>query len=103
MAGKSRLLQDILERAITSDEKTQENTSIKGQYDTFKEILIHDLKPKGFADIYAQTLAYGMFAARLHDPTLDDFSRQEAAELIPKSNPFDSSSGFGGNTSSSLG
>lgn len=88
MAGKARLLQDILERAITSDEQTQENTSLKGQYDTFKEILIHDLQPKGFADIYAQTLAYGMFAARLHDPTLEDFSRQEAAELIPKSNPF---------------
>lgn len=88
MAGKSRLLQDILERAITSDEQTQENTSLKGQFDTFKDILIHDLKPKGFADIYAQTLAYGMFAARLHDPTLNDFSRQEAAELIPKSNPF---------------
>lgn len=88
MAAKSRLLQDILERAITSDEETQENTSLKGQYDTFKQILIHDLEPKGFADIYAQTLAYGMFAARLHDPSLDDFSRQEAAELIPKSNPF---------------
>lgn len=88
MAGKARLLQDILERAITSDEETQENTSLKGQYDTFKEILIHDLTPKGFADIYAQTLAYGMFAARLHDTTLNDFSRQEAAELIPKSNPF---------------
>ena len=88
MAGKARLLQDILERAITSDEETQENTSLKGQYDTFKEILIHDLTPKGFADIYAQTLAYGMFAARLHDTTLDNFSRQEAAELIPKSNPF---------------
>ncbi len=29
-----------------------------------------------------------MFAARLHDKTLDTFSRQEAAELIPKSNPF---------------
>ena len=29
-----------------------------------------------------------MFAARLHDTTLDNFSRQEAAELIPKSNPF---------------
>ncbi len=88
MAGKARLLQDILERAITSDEETQENTTLKGQYDTFKQILIHDLKPKDFADIYAQTLAYGMFAARLHDPTLNDFSRQEAAELIPKSNPF---------------
>ena len=29
-----------------------------------------------------------MFAARLHDDTLDTFSRQEAAELIPKTNPF---------------
>jgi len=88
MASKARLLQDILERAITSDEETQENTSLRGQYKTFKDILIHDLTPKAFADIYAQTLAYGMFAARLHDKTLDDFSRQEAAELIPKSNPF---------------
>jgi predicted helicase len=88
MAAKARLLQDILEKAITSDEETQENTSLKGQYEAFKQILIHDLKPKDFADIYAQTLAYGMFAARLNDRTLEDFSRQEAAELIPKSNPF---------------
>ncbi len=88
MAGKARLLQNILKQAIVSDEKTQENTSLKGQYDTFKEILIHDLKPKDFADIYAQTLAYGMFAARLHDTSLENFSRQEAAELIPKTNPF---------------
>ena len=29
-----------------------------------------------------------MFAARLNDDTIDTFSRQEAAELIPKSNPF---------------
>lgn len=29
-----------------------------------------------------------MFAARLHDPSLATFSRQEAAELIPKTNPF---------------
>jgi len=54
----------------------------------FKDILIHDITPKGFADVYAQTIAYGMFAARLHDPSLESFGRQEAAELIPKSNPF---------------
>ena len=53
MAGKARLLQDILERAITSDDETQENTSLKGQYDTFKQILIHDLKPKDFATLDA--------------------------------------------------
>ena len=88
MAAKARLLETILERAVSSDEETQENSSLKGQYESFKQVLIHDLNPKGFADIYAQTLAYGMFAARLHDTSLDDFSRQEAAELIPKTNPF---------------
>jgi type I restriction-modification system DNA methylase subunit len=50
--------------------------------------LIHDITAEDFADIYAETIAYGMFAARLHDTTLDTFSRQEALELLPKSNPF---------------
>ena len=88
MAGKARLLADVLERAVTSDEETQANTDLKQQLEAFQTILIHNLKPKEFADLYAQTIAYGMFAARLHDPTLDSFSRQEAATLIPKSNPF---------------
>lgn len=88
MASKAKLLENIIEAAILSDENTQENTSLKEQYDSFKKILIHELKPKEFSDVYAQTLAYGMFAARLHDTTLDDFSRKEAAELIPQTNPF---------------
>ncbi|MBC7587974.1 MAG: DNA methyltransferase, partial [Chitinophagaceae bacterium] len=88
MAGKARLLADVIEKALNSDEATQENSTLKEQMLAFKEILIHDITPKAFADVYAQTIAYGMFAARLHDPTLPTFSRQEAAELIPKSNPF---------------
>ncbi|WP_240531677.1 type ISP restriction/modification enzyme [Maribacter sp. 4G9] len=88
MAGKARLLSDIIEKSLTSDEENQENSTLKEQMLAFKQILIHDITPQGFADVYAQTIAYGMFAARLHDPTLDNFSRQEAAELIPKSNPF---------------
>ena len=88
MAGKARLLSDVIEKALSSDEENDNNSTLKEQQDAFKEILIHDITPKGFADVYAQTIAYGMFAARLHDPTLPTFSRQEAAELIPKSNPF---------------
>ncbi len=88
MAGKARLLSDIIEKSLTSDEENQENSTLKDQMLAFKHILIHDITPQGFADVYAQTIAYGMFAARLHDPTLENFSRQEAAELIPKSNPF---------------
>src|SRR5690606_30749395 len=88
MAGKARLLSDVIEKALTSDEHNQEDSTLKEQMIAFQEILIHDITPKGFADVYAQTIAYGMFAARLHDPTLPTFSRQEAAELIPKTNPF---------------
>jgi len=88
MAGKARLLSDVIEKALTSDETQNEDSTLKDQMTAFKEILIHDITPKGFADVYAQTIAYGMFAARLHDATLPTFSRQEAAELIPKSNPF---------------
>lgn len=88
MAGKARLLSDVIEQALNSDETSQEDSTLKDQMLAFKDILIHDITPKEFADVYAQTIAYGMFAARLHDPTLDTFSRQEAAELIPKSNPF---------------
>ncbi|WP_114700862.1 type ISP restriction/modification enzyme [Psychrobacter proteolyticus] len=88
MAGKARLLENILHQALTSDEDSDDNSDLRDQFNTFKNVLIHDLTPKAFADIYAQTLAYGMFAARLNDDTLDTFSRQEAAELIPKTNPF---------------
>jgi predicted helicase len=88
MAGKARLLADVIEAAVSSDEQTQANTNLKEQLDAFKNILIHDINPKAFADLYAQTIAYGMFAARLHDPTPESFSRMEAATLIPKSNPF---------------
>ncbi len=95
MAGKARMLATVIENAVTSDE-TKENTeahedannSLKEQLAAFKEILIHDITPKDFADIYAQTIAYGMFAARLHDPSLETFTRIEAADLIPKTNPF---------------
>jgi predicted helicase len=93
MAAKARLLANVIERALEPDTSTGEinepqNLNLINQYESFRQILIHDITPKAFADIYAQTIAYGMFAARLHDTSLDSFTRQEAAELIPKSNPF---------------
>lgn len=88
MAGKARMLANVIENSLNSDEINQENSTLKEQMNAFKDILIHDITPKEFSDVYAQTIAYGMFAARLYDETLDSFSRQEAAELIPKSNPF---------------
>lgn len=88
MAGKARLLENIIEKAMDDDSDNYANDNLHGQYEAFKLVLIHDLKKEDFADIYAQTIVYGMFAARLHDDTPEDFSREEAARLIPKTNPF---------------
>ena len=88
MAGKARLLENIIEQAMNDDTESYANENLRGQYQAFKDVLIQELKKEDFADIYAQTIAYGMFAARLHDETPEDFSREEAARLIPKTNPF---------------
>jgi len=86
MAGKANLIKDVLANTLRDDD--DQITELAAQYEAFKENLIHDITKDDFADIYAETIAYGMFAARLHDTTLDTFSRQEALELLPKSNPF---------------
>lgn len=93
MASKARLMANVIENVLTSDMSSGQvnealNLNLHNQFEAFKNYLIHDTTEKAFADIYSQTIAYGMFAARLNDPTLIDFSRFEAAELIPKSNPF---------------
>jgi hypothetical protein len=84
MAGKSKLLAEIIKAALK--EKT-ENDTLSGQYEDFKKIFIHNLGIAEFADIYARTLAYGLFAARLNQKDKRQFTRYLAAQLIPQSNP----------------
>jgi predicted helicase len=51
----------------------------------FREALVHDLDADGFADMYAQTIAYGLLSARIADPranTADDLSAHM------RTNPF---------------
>ena len=96
MAAKTRMLAGVIKNAIDqgkeslglSNEVSEMDDELLSQLNAFKERLIHDLDPVTFADIYAQTIAYGLFSARLHDTTLDTFTRHEAAELIPAANPF---------------
>ena len=92
MAAKAALIKDIMGNALVADIKAQgagePATDLIGQYEAFRANLIHDITVAEFADIYAETIAYGLFAARLHDETLQTFTRAEALELLPKSNPF---------------
>ena len=88
MAGKARLMADIIEKSLNEDDEISNQSNLKRQMLSFQKMLISDIDNKSFSDLYSQTIAYGMFAARYHDPTLDNFSREEAVKLIPKSNPF---------------
>ena len=85
MAQKAVLMREILEKALA--EQSQNNT-LSEQMKIFKGFLLKDLTEKSFADVYAQTITYGLFVARLNDPTLDDFSLQEARDLVSRTNPF---------------
>jgi predicted helicase len=88
MAGKARLMANVIENALNEDDEKGEMSNLKRQMLSFQKQLISDIDNKSFSDLYSQTIAYGLFAARYHDPTLPTFSREEALKLIPKSNPF---------------
>lgn len=86
MAQKAKSLANSVERLLENDEWHQ--STLWGQYRAFRECLISDMTPSQFADMYAQTITYGLFAARINDETPENFTRSEARELIPRSNPF---------------
>ena len=83
LARRTRELQTQI--ATTLDD---EDSEIYGMFSAFKELLISTLTPDDFADMYAQTLAYGLFAARCTLPNATHFSRHTAVDALPRSNPF---------------
>ena len=103
MAGIAKLLKDIIFNTFNQESKAG---NLHGQFEAFKEVLIHDLDEKKFADMYAQTICYGLFSGRCHieeailygkdthavfhgiDNKSNEFTRKEAAYLLPKTNPF---------------
>ncbi|KKR25994.1 MAG: Adenine specific DNA methyltransferase [Microgenomates group bacterium GW2011_GWC1_39_7] len=85
MGGKGQRIRDNVVELFRIRDKNDEIIKV---YETIKKLLIHDLSPETFADMYAQTLVYGLFVARYYDETPANFSRREAQELIPASNPF---------------
>ncbi|MDR0525427.1 MAG: N-6 DNA methylase [Spirochaetaceae bacterium] len=82
MAASAKLLAEVIKTVITESQ----NDALSGQYEAFKKI--HNLEISEFADLYAQTLAYGFFAARLNQRDKRTFTRYLAPQEIPQSNSF---------------
>ncbi|MFA6534176.1 MAG: type ISP restriction/modification enzyme [Patescibacteria group bacterium] len=87
MAGKARRIRDNIKKFL-KEGNTPANESLLSVYNVIKRLLLADLDHDKFADMYAQTVVYGLFVARYNDDTPDTFSRQEARDLVPRSNPF---------------
>lgn len=84
MAGLARLIRGLIEQTFKAE---GEHGELHNQLQAFRKVLIESLSPAQFADMYAQTLAYGLFAARCNAPAAG-FTRQSAASQLPKTNPF---------------
>ncbi len=103
MAGLARLLREATARIF---ELETETGALHAQFEAFREVLLHDLSETQFADMYAQTIAYGLFTARCHihemtlygrdkhaafhgfDAKAGELTREHAAYMLPKTNPF---------------
>ena len=84
MARLTHMIRGIVETGFTFGEVSQD---LRDLYEASKNALVPDLNASDFADMFAQTLAYGLFAARVNHPA-GDFRRQDAAYHIPQTNPF---------------
>jgi hypothetical protein len=85
LAGMAEIMRDLI---LESFKEASVKPWLENWLTAFREILLPDLNEKKFADMFAQTVAYGMFAARVHTYPQKDFSRQTAAYCLPKTNPF---------------
>jgi len=85
MAALAQIIRDAIRHALEGEERSG---SLHQQMEGFRKVLLHDLTVEQFADMYAQTLCYGLFAARYHHPAGKRFTREHAAYELPNTNPF---------------
>ena len=82
LAELARAIRDRIRTVLAIETESGPLTKLMKAFQT---ALVHDLDETGFADMYAQTIAYGLLSARITDParrTADDF----AAHM--RTNPF---------------
>nr|BBH92257.1 hypothetical protein KTA_04560 [Thermogemmatispora argillosa] len=85
MARLAHLIRAIVVEAF---QRQQASPLLRDLYHSFREVLLPDLTEAAFADMFAQTLTYGLFAARFHHRGAQPFRRTDAAREIPRTNPF---------------
>ena len=84
LAQPTRMIRAIVQGAFDGGKASDD---VQGLYDATKQTLVADLSVADFSDMFAQTLAYGLFAARVNSDAAP-FDWKLAAHAIPTANPF---------------
>jgi len=90
LAQRAQLLRAIVEQSLNTQLKLppEQPLELRNLYRALQRTLLPDLTPREFADLYAQTLVYGLFAARCYAPNATPFTLHDAARIIPDTIPF---------------
>ncbi|MCD6365473.1 MAG: hypothetical protein J7M14_06315 [Planctomycetes bacterium] len=82
MANVAKVIRDAIEKAFALE---GEAGTLHGEYESFRATILGDLTVAQFADMYAQTVCYGMFSARVNVPDHQAaaFTREHAAYDLP--------------------
>jgi type I restriction-modification system DNA methylase subunit len=81
LAGVTHFIRDRIVDVLKSGEPSLQN-AFRVRLTAFKELLLPALKEEGFADLYAQTMTYGLFAAKLSAPEEAEFTLTSAYQYL---------------------
>jgi hypothetical protein len=84
----ARLAHIVRDTIVAAFEQDAASDTLRDLRTVFGEVLIPNLTVEQYADMFAQTLAYGLFAARINHDSSTPFTRSASAEDIPAANPF---------------
>ncbi|MBI4849314.1 MAG: N-6 DNA methylase [Nitrospirae bacterium] len=82
LAKRTRFLKEQVIIEELKEEERKGKGFILGFYEAFQKYLIHGLSKEDFADLYSQTITYGLFAARTRAE--NGFNRKLAFDYIPR-------------------
>ncbi|MEW6068869.1 MAG: type ISP restriction/modification enzyme [Nitrospirota bacterium] len=82
LAKRTRFLKEQVIIEELNEEEKKGKGFILGFYEAFQKFLIHGLTKEDFADLYSQTITYGLFAARTRAE--NGFNRKLAFDYIPR-------------------
>ncbi len=86
LAGIAQLIRNLIKSDMRTSQPSQQLTH---QWEGFKQTLLPDMSIEEFADMYAQTLTYGLFVARIHyEKHPKTFDVDVADKYVPNTNPF---------------